>query len=246
MISAFLVTGATKGLGRAVTRHLAKLKYPVYAVGRTASLLNELAKENPLIHPVCADITNKNDLEKIVSTVSSETSFSIIHNAAIANPRLFMNDSNNELLKKHFEVNLFAPLELTRKLLPFLRNGQRILYISSGAADLTLSGLMPYCISKSALEHAIRCLNVEFSENNIYFSILRPGMINTPMQKKLRDSESTDLPGKDFYVKSFTEKNLRDPEDIAKFVSWVILKSNDGEYANTVWDVTNAHNNMRL
>jgi len=236
MINTFLITGATQGLGRSIALHLAGLKYHVYAVGRTSELLESLSKENPFIHPICADITNSNDREKILLAVSKEKNFSIIHNAAITAPKLFVDDENNEFLRKQFETNFFAPLHLTKKLLPFLENGQRVLHISSGAANLELPGLMGYCVSKSALEHAVRCLNKELA-GKIYFASLHPGMIDTPMQNQLRRSSIADLPGKDFYVKSFEEKKLQPPEEVAEFVGWVMLETDDETYVSKIWDV---------
>jgi NAD(P)-dependent dehydrogenase (short-subunit alcohol dehydrogenase family) len=237
MITTFLITGATKGLGRAMALHLADLKYRVYVIGRTTELLDEIARKNPLIFPVQCDITKADDLEKIVSALVHEKDFSIIHNAAVVIPRLFANDNNNDFLIKQMETNFFAPLRLTQKLLPFLKSGQRVLHVSSQAASLALPGLMAYCISKSAFEQAARCLNAELAEKNIYFSILRPGMLDTPMQDQLRESSLTDLPGKDFYVQSLEENKLRDPDVVAKFVSHVMLETSDDEYVNKIWDI---------
>jgi len=236
MINTFLITGATKGLGRAIALHLASLNNRVYAIGRTSELLENLVKVNSSIQPICADITYPDGIEKIASSVSNEKSFSIIQNAAVAIPRLFINDENSALLKKQIETNLIAPLALTKRLLPFLE-GQRILYVSSQAANLVLPGLMPYCISKLALEHSARCLNAELAEKKIYFSILYPGMLDTQMQNTFRDSKLIDLPEKDFYVQSFIEKKLRDPHEVAKFVSWIMLKTDDATYINNVWDI---------
>ncbi|HSW94165.1 MAG TPA: SDR family NAD(P)-dependent oxidoreductase [Gammaproteobacteria bacterium] len=237
MINIFLVTGATKGLGRSIVSHLAHLNYRVYAVGRTKELLEDLSAKNPLIHPISCDITKPNDLDKIIAAVSQEKSLSIIHNAAVIVPRLFVNDDNNAALMKQFDTDFFAPLLLTKKLLPLLHGGQRVLHISSQAANLALPGLMGYCISKAALEQATRCLNAELAEKKIYFSIFRPGLLDTPMQTELRTSNPVDLPGRDFYIDCFEEKKLNDPDDIARHVVQVMLHSTDKAYVDTVWDV---------
>lgn len=237
MINTFLVTGATKGLGRAIVTCLANLNYRVYAVGRTEALLQDLATKNPLIHPISCDITKLADLDKIVATVSHEKSLSIIHNAAVIVPCLFANDGDHVSIMKQFNTNFFAALSITKKLLPLLEGGQRVLHVSSGAADLALPGLMGYCITKAALEQATRCLNAELAEKRIYFSIFRPGLLDTPMQAQLRMSNPVDLPGKDFYVDCFEEKKLSNPDDVAKHIVKIMLHSTDKEYADTVWDI---------
>jgi NAD(P)-dependent dehydrogenase (short-subunit alcohol dehydrogenase family) len=237
MINTFLITGATKGLGRAIALHLVNLKYRVYAIGRNKLLLDDLAHINPLICPVQCDITKFEDVSNLVKILGQEDSFSIIHNAAIVKPRIFTNDHNNELLRKQIETNFIAPLNLTQKLLPLLKSGQRVLHISSQAAELALPGLMGYCISKAALEQATRCLNAELADRKILFSIFRPGMVDTPMQDQLRESSLEDLPGRSFYIESYNQEKLNNPGEVAKFVSQVMLHSSDEDYVNTVWDV---------
>lgn len=236
MIKNILITGASQGLGRALAIELAKMNHKIYAVARSESLLMELSQFSDLIIPIVADISQEKDRQDLYKQINKSQNFSIIHNAAIAIPGLF---SDDVLAQQHFATNYFAPLEITRSLLPLLK-GQRVLHISSGAADLALPGLLSYCVSKAALERATPCLNAELNSKDIYFANLRPGMIDTNMQAKLRNSEKTKLPDCEFYAEAKNQNKLANPGEVAKFVTSVLLNTSSQVFSQTLWDVNKA------
>lgn len=236
MLNNFLVTGCTQGLGHAIALQLSQAGHHVYAVGRQKESLEKLAKTSEHITPIHADIATDNGRQTIYKLIDIKKPLSIIHNAAIAKASQF--DSLNEsLLREHFETNYFAPTLITQYFLPSLAHGQRVLHISSGAADLALSGLMPYCATKSALEHSSRCLNEELNQRGIYFANLRPGMLDTQMQLHLRNENELTLPGREFYLQAERNKKLINPEVAAEFVYWVMLKTENTEFSQTCWNI---------
>jgi len=234
MSKALLITGCSKGLGYALANHFAAHSYRIYAVGRTPSSLEALAKQFPNLIPVIADINLASDRQKIASAVQ-EDSISIIHNAAIVVPKAFQ-EIDEDLLRQHFETNLLAPLLITRALLPRLTK-QRVLHITSGAATLTLYGLLPYCVTKSALEHSTHCLNEELNTQKIFFANLRPGVVDTPTQASIRNSDTHDLPNRDFYATLHRNKQLLPPSLVAHFVDWVINQTDNETFCNTTWSI---------
>lgn len=233
MIKNILITGASQGLGRALALQLAEMGHRVYAVGRSENLLSELPTISDLIIPIVADISQPSDREKMYQEIDKNETLSIIHNAAIAIPGLFSDDLDAQ---QHFATNYFAPLEITRQLLPLLKT-QRVLHISSGAANIAMPGLLAYSASKSALEQASRCLNAELNSQQIYFSVLRPGMIDTAMQLKLRSSDPSKLPNCEFYRQAEKQHKLTDPREVAKFVIDVLLKTDNEVFSKTVWNI---------
>lgn len=232
MIKRLLITGCSHGLGHELALCFSHLNCLVYAVGRNEILLRELGNQSSLIHPIIADIATEDGREKIYKAIDSQP-LSIIHNAAMAKPAKFDSLPEN-LLREHFETNFFAPLLITRQLLSLLKN-QRVLHISSGAAHLALPGLMPYCTTKTALEHATMCLNAELNAKEIYFSILNPGMMDTSMAEVFRNSKKESLPDVDFYINAKKENKLVSPRKIADFVAKVILETENTEFSQTKW-----------
>jgi benzil reductase ((S)-benzoin forming) len=237
MSNAILITGCTHGLGRELALRFARENSKVYAVGRNEKLLNELAEISENIIAVVSDVATEAGRKIIIESVKKEKSISIIHNAAISSPSLISGLSEH-LLREHFETNFFAPFLLNQKLLPFLKNNSRVLHISSAASELSLPGLMPYCTSKRALEHMTNCFNAEFKYKDIYFANLRPGMIDTPMQDKLRNSDESDLPGRGFYLEAKKDNKLMPPELAAEFVAWVMTKTDNLAFSGGLWDIS--------
>src|SRR5260221_12840872 len=184
MITTILITGCSYGLGRALAIKFAKNNYHVYAVGRSRDLIEELAKVSSNIEPIVSDITTEKGRVEINQHLNKGKSISIIHNAAILEPSSFKQTSET-LLRNHVETNYSAPLLITKSLLSQITAGHRILHITSGAANMAISGLMPYCTTKAAMQLAIECLNAEINPDGVYCANLRPGMMDTPMNSKL-------------------------------------------------------------
>ncbi len=235
-----LITGCTRGIGRALALKFANFGYRVYAVGRDQALLNTLIFENSQIVPVAADLTFDSGRQTIVAALKNAGDISIIHNAGISEPKPF-SSLPEETLRKHFEINFFAPLFLTQMLLPQLQN-QRILSISTGAAVSAMSSHIAYCTSKGAFHHAIQCLNAELNQESIYFSNLRPGMVDTDMQIGLRNASDADLPPqrKAVYLRAKAENTLISPAVVAEFAAWVMTKTDNVTFSETFWDIYDA------
>ena len=238
MIKNILITGCTQGLGNALAKKFADLNLTVFAVGRNIALLEKLASYSKKIHSISADINTKAGKKIILENIDSVKEISIIHNVAIAEPCMF-SSLNENLLRKHIETNYISPAILTQKILPKLQADQRVLHISSSAANLSLPGLMSYCTTKSALEHMTNCLNMELNKQGTYFANLRPGMIDTPMELKFRTSSLNELPQREFYVRAKNENKLIQPEIVAEFIAWVMLKTEDEIFSNTLWNIYN-------
>ncbi len=246
MIETLLITGCTQGLGHALALKFSNIGCYVYALGRNEQILEELSCFSEFIKPIVADITTKPGRETIAKHIKINTPISIIHNAAIIQPAQLANLSE-ALLREHFETNLLAPILITQQLISCLRTGQRILNISSAAASIPLSGLLPYCTTKSALEFVTRCLNVEMNARGIYCASLRPGMIDTRMQSNLRNSDENARPNGEFYINAKNENTLIKPAVVAEFIAWVLMKTSDSAFSETVWNIyDSAHHDAWL
>lgn len=235
MIQNILITGCSSGLGEALALHFSSMGCHVYAVGRNEEKLIALERQNPLIHTIVADITQDTGRLTIAEHMKG-VAFSVIHNAGIAVPTLFK-DVEPHSFMQHVETNFVAPLFLTQQLLPFLKSGQRILHITSGAATQPLPGLLHYGTTKAAMQHALLCLDKELSEYGIRCSNLRPGLMDTPLLERWIQMDNRQLPQKDFYVNVKANHQSISPNLVAIFVAWVLLKSSDDAFSQTMWNI---------
>jgi len=235
MIQNILITGATSGLGYALAKKFIDLGYKVYGVGRNKEKLKELSNYSENIVPICADINEAEDRNAICNAIVADEPISIIHSAAAADPSV-LEDITEEELMRSFNTNCISPTMLTKELLPHLAQGQRILNISSGAASMPLSGLSAYCGTKAAFQMMINCFNIDLNAKQIFCGNVRPGMVDTPLQKRWRETNRF-FPNKDFYVNAQQNNELIQPEVAAEFVSWVLLKTDDEAFKNTEWNI---------
>jgi NAD(P)-dependent dehydrogenase (short-subunit alcohol dehydrogenase family) len=234
MIQAVLISGCTSGLGEQLALHFSSIGCHVYAVGRNEEKLTELGRQSPSIHTIVADITQDADRLTIVEHMKGVT-FSVIHNAGMAVPALFKKLDQHAFMQ-HVETNFVSPLLLTQQLLPLLKPGQRILHITSGAATQPLPALLHYGTTKAAMQHALLCLDKELSEYGIRCGNLRPGLMDTPLLERWIHMDASQLPQKDFYIRAKANQRAISPSLVAIFVAWVLLKSSDDAFSQTMWN----------
>lgn len=233
-----VVTGASSGIGRALAQHLASLGHTVIAVARNEqSLLSLKALHPSSIDIVVADITEHNDRIKIKSAIKpDEKGIILIHNAGVAVPQL-LDELSEEHWNNHYQTNAKAPIFLTSLLMPFLRNGGRVLNVSTGLAHMTMPAMSAYGVSKSALYHWKEFCNVEYKNQDVLFASAMPGIVDTTMQEYLRKCDPKDFPATGVF-KGFHDRNeLLSPETVAKFFTWLVLESSDEAFTKGEWDI---------
>lgn len=183
---AVLVTGASRGLGRAIALHAASAGFCVWAGIRNkaaATDIGSLARAGGFdLRPVILDVTDKTSIEEACAEIASTsgTLYGLVNNAGVTG-RSFFEDYPEEHVRKVFEVNLFGPMNVIRCALPLLRaNGSgRIVNISSIGGRIGSNSVAPYAASKFALEGFSESLRIELQPFGIYVSVIAPGVIRT-------------------------------------------------------------------
>ncbi len=208
---AVLITGASSGLGKALTEKFLHEGYKVYGVSR----------KNPPPEGaiwIKADITVPPERERIAGEVKD--GLSVLVNCAGIGLYSRWEDAEEEEIRKLFEVNFFAPVFLTKKLLPALRkaatskNPSVIINVSSVAAFLHTPFMGAYSSSKAALTMFSRSLRAELIKENIRVIDVSPGRINTGFSTRaMGRANHPDLPF------------LSTPEKFAKAVYRVYRKA---------------------
>lgn len=172
-----LVTGAGRGIGLAITRHLSARGWEVYAGARSEGALRELA-DLPRVNPIRLDIADRDSVAALTDALPSSLD-SVVNNAGIVvnGPveGLTLSDLSLQL-----EVNVVAQIAVTQAVLPKIRAAKgRIVFISSVSGLITTPGTGAYCASKYALESLADALRMELRPWGIAVSLVEPGPIRT-------------------------------------------------------------------
>jgi NAD(P)-dependent dehydrogenase (short-subunit alcohol dehydrogenase family) len=186
-----LITGASRGLGRALAEALAAKGAKVALVARDARPLDDVVatlRANGLTaHAIAADISDKTSIHKIAGQAQGlvgEIGI-VIHNASTLGPtplRLLL-DTECEDLAAVLETNLVGPFRLTKILAGAmaLRGSGTILHISSDAAVEPYPRWGAYAISKAAQDHLSRILAAELEGTGVRILAVDPGEMDTVM-----------------------------------------------------------------
>lgn len=181
-----IVTGASRGIGRATAASLAKKGHTIVAVARTKSSLDELRDQYPgqvLSSP--ADLTDPGDVKNVVTTITREFGqLDILVNNAGSLINKSFEDITVDEWTRLINVNLLSAVALTKELLSYLSEDAHIVNISSmggyqGSAKFP--GLSAYSVTKGALSILSECLAVELSDYGIKSNTLCLGAVQTEM-----------------------------------------------------------------
>ncbi len=231
-----IITGASRGIGRALSIKFASMGHRVIAVARNERLLKSLQALYPhLIEIIDGDMTQDQDRQKIKNSITEKGIF-LIHNAGVAIPSP-LRVMDNSILDLHYELHVKAPLRLTQLLLPHLEDGGRVLHISSGLAHHPLPGMAAYGITKSALLMLKEYFNAEFQAQNVVFGSVMPGIIETDIQKNLRLANKNQLPSLNIFQGFFNRSELLPPQIAAKFIAWLMLTQENESFSKGDWNI---------
>ena len=183
-----LVTGASRGLGLALARSLAADGWRLVIDGRDPVALSEAAAELGAVTTVAAvagDVASEEHRLALAEAAAAGGGLDVVvHNASLLgpSPQPTLDDYPLEVLHRVYEVNVFGPLRLTQLLLPQLRPGARVTFVTSDAAVEAYPGWGGYGSSKAALEQLAAVFAAEHSELRVYR--IDPGDMNTRMQQE--------------------------------------------------------------
>jgi NAD(P)-dependent dehydrogenase (short-subunit alcohol dehydrogenase family) len=189
-----LVTGASRGIGRAIAEHLAGRGWDVVAGIRNQSDADAVSALHPQrISAVRLDVTSIEDIAALASSLPERLD-AIVNNAGVVvgGP---METVTPEEWRRQLEINVIGQLAVTRAVLPKLRrSGGRVVFISSVNGRLSMPLVGAYAASKAALESAADALRMELSAWKIPVVIVEPAQTDTDMWRTA-DDMVTDLEG---------------------------------------------------
>ena len=217
-----LITGSSKGIGREISLLLLQKGYTVFGYSRTNSIKHKNFHFNQI------DLAQVNNLESIrFPQVIKDEHICLINNAGeIGEIEKFGNKKTNDIINE-FNINTIAPSILCNTFLKNYRDQSNpvvIMFISSGAALRPIQSWGTYCQSKAAIDMLTKIINEEHP--NIKAYSIYPGVVDTEMQKKIRDTDIEKFALKDVFVEYYRNNELVDPKIISKKIYHILSNLN--------------------
>ncbi|OJA09385.1 hypothetical protein AZE42_06822 [Rhizopogon vesiculosus] len=226
-----VVTGASRGIGLAVTRTLLKehsARVITLSRTRTPELSQLVQEHQQALLSIECDVTDENALQSAIARGNDYFGRmdGLILNAGTLDPlgRIDNPDSSLDNWKRHFDVNLFSLVPAIRASLPALRESKgEVIFISSGAAVGDIPGWAPYNAGKAAMNSLSRTLAKE--EPLIVSLALAPGKVDTDMQANLRSEGAQHMTATDYkmFIDAFNDGTLVNPYDVGYVIAGLSL-----------------------
>ncbi len=226
-----VITGASRGIGRAVTIALASEGFDIAAIARSADsegmqfLSTEVANRGGQFFPIGLDISSTDHHKEVVANILNRygrIDF-LVNNAGVApQQRNDILDMTEESYDRVMNINLKGPFFFAQKIaremiwLKTQLSGYkpRIVFMTSVSATLSTTNRTEYCVSKAGLSMAVKVFTDRLSKEDILTFEVRPGIIDTDMTAKIKDKYDK------LIAEGFVpQKRWGQPEDIGKAVA---------------------------
>lgn len=224
MKKTIIVTGASRGIGAAIVKMLAKEDYNIVLNYNKSEeiakkIQEEFTKQGKNVEIFKADVSKREEVKKLIEfTINKFKKIDVlINNAGISQTRLFT-DITDEDWNNMLNVNLNSVFYMTQEVLPYMIHEKEgcIINISSiwgitGAACET-----HYSVAKAGVDAMTKSLAKELGPSNIRVNSIAPGIIDTDMNKYLSNEELANI------EEEIPLGKIGNPETIAKCVKWLI------------------------
>lgn len=216
-----LVTGASKGIGKAIALELMK-NANVYITGRNEKALKAIKAKDY----IAGDILKENDVNKIANFMKKNEINVLINNAGEYIYKS-IDEVNYYDIVKLFSVNLLSPILLISKIVPQMKEKKwgRIINIGSISGVMGEAYASLYASSKAGLLGLSKSLALELAEYNITVNTINPGWVDTDLgRNSIEESEFS----KEEIIECIPQKRFVKPEEVAKLCKYLITDDAKG------------------
>ncbi len=227
--SVYVVTGATKGIGRAVAIELAERRKHVIAVGRSTDLLLSLQSvTGPHLTIVEADLATEQGIELVADSTIANSEIGrneiagIVHSAGSLVPLEPYDQLKPSEMIEHLRIHVATPISLYQALARH-NKVRRMLFVDSYSASAARRGWPAYSIVKAAAQMAARCADAELPETR---SIrVFPGAVNTQIVESVlaSDTETASV-----FAGMLERGEFSEPSEVAEFLVALLVDATDG------------------
>jgi tropinone reductase I len=183
-----LVTGGTRGIGRAIVAALRELGASVTLIARTQADVDAAVRElgeggGTGVTGIAGDVTSAADRARVVAQVRERGALHVLVHNAGGNIRNKLIGYDDATIQRMIELNLTAPILLSRDLHPQLRaaEGASVIHVGSVAGSLALPTGVAYAAAKAGLSQAARTLALEWAADGIRVNTVAPWYTRTPL-----------------------------------------------------------------
>ncbi|HNT39656.1 MAG TPA: SDR family NAD(P)-dependent oxidoreductase [Rubrivivax sp.] len=221
-ITLSIVTGASRGLGRAVAEQLLARGEHVIAISRQAPE----GLSSPRLQHWSADLAEAGAVATRLHDhlqaqgARSFASLALINNAGVIPALAPLGEVDGEDLARALRVGLEAPMRLTAAFLAATRGWtmpRKLLLVSSGLGRRAMAGSASYCAAKAGLDHLARAVALEEAAqaHGARIVSLAPGVIDTDMQRQLRSADALVFPEREHFAALHRDGRLDSPATAA-------------------------------
>ncbi|MEC0179990.1 SDR family oxidoreductase [Paenibacillus peoriae] len=234
-----LVTGASRGIGRSIALRLAQ-EGAVVAVhyGRrqheAEEVVHKIEQSGGNAFTIGADISTLDGIHDLYASLdealeerTGDHRLDILVNNAGIGQIVTLEETTEASFDEVMNINVKALLFVTQQALPRLRDGGRIINISSFVTRVASPSVFAYSMSKGAVDTLTRVLALQLGSRNITVNAIQPGIINTEMN----DSTLKDPDGQKFAAGLSTFKRWGEPNDVADIAAF--LASSDSRWVTS-------------
>ncbi len=213
------ITGASKGIGKAIALHLAKDNYDIWLNYKSDTKgAEDTKKEIEALGVKCTllqfDVSNPQEVNaSIEPLLETDVPYILVNNAGFARDTVFGLMAEDDWTQV-MDVHLNGFFHVTRKIVPHMmrkRKG-RIINISSTSGQTGVAGQVNYCTAKAGLIGATKALARELAKRNILVNAVAPGFIDTGMTEHLPTEE---------YIKAIPLGRVGKVEEVSSCVSFL-------------------------
>ena len=216
-----LVTGATRGIGKAIAMACQKAGHRVYATGRNEELLKQYNN-----YCIC-DLSNDNDLITLGTFIQNAEIDILINNAGEYLYSPVLDGFALQDIEHITKVNLEAPLYLISQAVPNMRSKKygRIINIGSISGVMGEANASLYSATKAGLIGATKALALELAEYGITVNTINPGWVDTDLgNSSCNDSEFS----KEEIIECIPQRRFVAPSEVAGMVKYLISEEAKG------------------
>ena len=247
-----LITGSSRGLGRAIAEGYVKSGASVILCARNREevftakyyLSDFCSQTNQKVIAFVADVSKQEDVENLVNKALNE--FEQIHilvnNAGIYGTKGRIEDVSWKEWVRTIEINLFGSVLMTRMLLPHFRKNRygKIIQVSGGGATAPMPFINAYATSKAAVVRFAETISEEVKDEGIDINSISPGALNTRLLDEILEA-GFERVGYDFYKNALEQKKsggtpLEYATELSVFLASELSDGITGKLISAKWD----------